>query len=58
MFRIYSKGKKKSINSKGKETNQPTTNHPKMTAVDVWASISVLCFFKKVQNQLEASFLS
>lgn len=39
-------------------TNQPTTSHPKMTAADVWASASVLLFFKKVQNQLEASVLS
>lgn len=56
MFIFYSKGKKKSINSKGKKTNQPTTNHPKMTAADVWASASVLCFLRKCKINLKQAF--
>ena len=56
------KEKKKYVNPKVKKANQPTTGHPKMTATDVWASASVLCFLffflNKVQNQREASFLS
>lgn len=56
MFIFYSKGKKKEMHTFKREEDQPTINHLKMTATDIWASASVLWFFRKCKFNVKQAF--